>query len=313
MRKWMLLSALLCLQGAVAAAELPVNDHHIVRKTSRIEVDVAYPTTGNAAIDGVLSPWAKRSAADFQGDDLEDADTRAPWTLDIGYTVARNDASVFAVQFAISDYSGGAHGNHGFASFNFLMPEGVPVDLEQVLVGEKGLQRLSQLVIADLKKQLLPEDASTAQWIEEGAGPSWNNFRDFLLLKDALHIDFAPYAVAPYSSGPQEVVIPLSALQGVLRSNLRTPIPSFACERAGTDIEHAICASLTLARFDRRVADVYRERLRIGGSDNQPELKQAQRAWIAERNRSCGSLQGAALEQCLMQVYRARLRALEAI
>ncbi len=305
-----LLAVLLLIQGAQAAG-LPIKEKQIVRKTARADVQVVYPRTGHAPIDIQVSKWAEEMAANFQGDDSDDAEAGLPWSLEVGYTVARNDAAGFALEFGISDYSGGAHPNSTITTFNFLMPEGEPLDIEQVLEGRKGLNKLSALVVADLKKQLLPEEASNAEWIENGASAEWANFQAFLLLPDTLRIAFSPYAVAPYSSGPQTVDIPLKALADVLRKNPRTPLPSFDCSKAASVIEHSICASMQLARLDRQVAAAYRMRLRLAGEDNQSLFKQAQRAWVGQRNAICGQRQAAALTQCLVSSYQARLTELQ--
>ncbi len=42
------------------------------------------------------------------------------------------------------------------------------------------------------------------------------NFQVFWPGEDGLHFQFSNYAVAPYSSGAPEVVVPYTALQGML-------------------------------------------------------------------------------------------------
>lgn len=303
--KWAILFAALLFSGSAFSAALKVQDKQIARTTPRVEMSVAYPQTGNAAIDTMIVAWVKQNTDDFQGDDADES--RSPWTLDIRYEVVRNDGKLFSVQFDIDDYSGGAHPNHAFGTFNFLLPEGAPVDIEQVIDGRKGLARLSALTVADLKRQMLPEGGSESQWIDRGAGPDWSNFENFLLLPHSLRIEFAPYAVGPYSSGPQEVEIPLSELAGALSQNLRAPVPSFDCSKASSVIEHAICASTTLSGLDRQVARAYRRASATTDDGHNAAVKQAQRAWLSQRNATCGQLQPEALNGCLTKIYQARL------
>lgn len=62
---------------------------------------------------------------------------------------------------------------------------------------------------------------------------------------------------------------------------------SFACGKARGASEQAICASATLASYDRSVAAAYRFAQERAG-DGAPTIRQAQRDWIATRN-ACGS------------------------
>lgn len=77
--------------------------------------------------------------------------------------------------------------------------------------------------------------------------------------------------------------------------------PSFNCARAGTEVEHAICRSSTLWAMDRAMSHIYG----VLRDNTQPsvaqELLQAQRRWLAERDR-CGGQHA-----CLVRRYRARL------
>jgi uncharacterized protein YecT (DUF1311 family) len=316
-RKHTLKMALL-LCGSASAAGLKVQNKEIKKVTPHIETTVAYPHTGQAKIDAVLARWAQKNAADFKDDEAgldlqmskEELEAqRYPWTLDIGYEVVRNDAQQFSVRFDIDDYAGGAHPNHGFTTFNFLLPEGEPLDLEQVLDGRNGLRRLSALVMADLKRQLLPDGPTDAAWIGRGAGPEWENFQDFVLLPTVLRIEFAPYAVAAYVAGPQQVDIPLRQLAAVLRKDPRVPIPSFDCAKASTPIEQAICANRALATLDRTTNQAYRRAL-SGDARHNADVKQAQRVWLQQRDTRCGPLQAEAMNACLSGSYQVRLKGL---
>lgn len=215
---WMLCGVLLWVSGSVFATELPVQTKTITEKSASVTIDVGYPQTQQPTIDAALAAWVKQQVDSFK-DGSGDPD-EARWSLDIEYNIARNDRQMFSVLFTVGEYTGGAHGNIGFKTFNFLLPNGQPLDIEQVIDGRKGLERLSALTVAELKQRLLADGGSDAKWIETGAGPEWSNFDAFILLSDTLLIQFAPYQVASYADGPQDVEIPLTALKGALRSNL---------------------------------------------------------------------------------------------
>lgn len=78
---------------------------------------------------------------------------------------------------------------------------------------------------------------------------------------------------------------------------------SFACAKARGATEQAICASATLAGYDRSVAAAYRFALQRAG-DEAGAIRQAQRDWIATRD-ACGADAG-----CLGKRMRERLEQL---
>jgi uncharacterized protein YecT (DUF1311 family) len=66
------------------------------------------------------------------------------------------------------------------------------------------------------------------------------------------------------------------------------PSPSFACAKAAADAEKAICGSVSLAAFDRSVADAYAAVAKLYSDpddrDDLQKLRSAQREWIVKRN-----------------------------
>ena len=309
------LAAVLVSAAAATAAPLPVADGEITRSTNSYEVEAHYPRTGLAAIDDAIEGHVDGAIADFvktAEEDLSSAGGGEPledlrYGLDIGYDTARNDDSLFAVLFSQSVATGGAHPNHYFASFNFLRPDGWRVFLPEIF-DARGLKRISELAVADLTEQLAgPDGMSDADWIKDGAGPSWDNFADFVLLPESLVIHFPPYQVAAYAAGPQEVEIPLDEVSAFLRPDWRAPAASFDCGKAGTAVEKAICADVALARLDRDVASAYGIALKFASDDAARDVvRKAQRAWLSTRDKSCGGD-----VECLSDLYRTRLAELK--
>ncbi|MCB1499450.1 MAG: DUF3298 domain-containing protein [Bauldia sp.] len=301
---------------APAAAKVPVETVKIERKTDTVDIEVAYPRTGVAAIDSQLAAWANGMVADFEATADEDFASfkddngeMPPWTysLYLTFEVPRNDDRMLVFDFDESIFTGGAHPNHGIETFNFMMPDGWQVDLPEVFK-PKALDKISALAIADLERQFAgPDSMSDPDWLKSGAGPSWRNFGAFLLFPDKLVIRFPPYQVAAYAAGDQRVEIPLSALKGLMRQDWRTPVASFDCSKAGTTTEKAICGDVALARLDRNLADTYAQALSWASDDAARDaIKAGQRAWITDRN-ACGSD-----ADCLSASYTERIKALQA-
>ena len=115
----------------------------------------------------------------------------------------------------------GAHGNMFFHTFTFNTATGAPISLADLfLPGTDYLGKLSALARADLPAVIGP-DATDARMINDGTTPEDKNFSSFFIDNGTLCILFAPYAVAPYSAGPQTLQIPLSELSSILKPEYR--------------------------------------------------------------------------------------------
>lgn len=300
--------------AAPAAAEVALAPQTIKEDTPRLVVDITYPQTGNAAIDADLKKWAEGLVSEMRAMSAED-DTpeRPPYSVELSYDAPRNDGEMLVLSFAVSTYAGGAHGFTQPVTYNYLMPDGYQVELIDI-VGVPGIAKISEIATADLLQQLGGPDAmSDDEWIRRGSGPAEENFDAFEWRADSLLITFAPYQVAAYAAGPQEVSIPLAQLADVIRSDWRAPQPSFDCAKAGTAVEKSICGDVALARLDRKLARAYRATL--AGAYEEPkqkEIRDAQRAWLKSRTGACGAEKDAALVKCLSDLYVKRIRALSA-
>jgi uncharacterized protein YecT (DUF1311 family) len=307
-----LLAGACLLSTPALAKELPVKTLSIDRKTDAYEIAIEYPATGNGAIDGEIAAWAKQQADDFVK--LATRTDRQPgenaYGLSESFEVARNDGAIFAVLFSAETDTGGAHPNHDFATFNFEVPSGWRLYLPEIFDGHKALARISALAVADLTKQFgdSHNGGGDPDWVRNGAGPDWDNFRDFILQKDKLEIHYPDYQVAAYAEGDQETDIPLATLKGLTRTDRHAPAASFDCAAAATASEKAICSDVTLARLDRDVAEAYLRGVKFATEDAAKEtLKTEQRGWLGQRDAACPN----AAVTCLTTAYRDRLAKLE--
>ncbi|HEU0095912.1 MAG TPA: DUF4163 domain-containing protein, partial [Rhizomicrobium sp.] len=148
MRKIIL--AVLLLTATAAQAQLAVTDKAITRKTGRLHLDIHYPVTGKAALDRLFD---RRNWVKVNPNDLKRATAHEPYSVSVSYKIKRNDAQMLSVQFDSYVYTGGAHGRPKMESFNFLMPEGQQVWLSDLVDGNRGLERVRDLVVADLNRQ----------------------------------------------------------------------------------------------------------------------------------------------------------------
>ena len=136
-------------------------------------------------------------------------------TLQITYLIA---SSAHTISYIFTTYEDtlGAHGNMFFQTFTFDTTTGAPLALADLFApGADYLGTLSSISRAELPN-VIGKSADTG-FIERGTTPEDKNFSDFFFDNRQLVILFAPYAVAPYSSGPQTLRIPVSELSSILK------------------------------------------------------------------------------------------------
>jgi uncharacterized protein YecT (DUF1311 family) len=294
-----------------APAGLAVSKHTLTVKNAIIDVRADYPQTGDPHIDADILATVKKIAASFTREATTTHEAKdSPFTLDVSYTIPRNDAQMFDVVFNDEWDFHGAHPNLEIVTANYFRAGGWRTYLPELFNGDAGLKRISELATADLDKRLLvPNGYSDKDWIARGVGTDWQNFVAFVLLPDALEIDYPPYQVAAYADGAQSSRLPLAGLRDVMRANPRIPVPSFDCTKARTATEHAICGDVALARLDRDVSENWSSQY---ANDNDPphkaKFKATQIAWLAERDKDCNTANRVA---CLTTLYQARLAVLE--
>lgn len=292
-----------------AGSTLPVQTIKLNDQKPTYTIELSYPRTGHQAIDREIETWARGLAKDFaEGAKDQGPNPIGPWSADLSYVVVRNDGAMFAVHFTYYTYSGGAHPNSVFETFNFLLPDGMRVELAELFT-RKGIERISAMSIARLRQDLGGPDGMTdTDWIGRGAGPNARNFAAYVLLPNELAIYFDAYQVAAYAAGPQEVHIPLAKLKDVMRADPRAPAASFDCALARSDVEHAICGNRDLARLDRHVAEAYADKLMWEADAAKREaIRQRQRAWLNVRDTSCRTV-AMSFVGCLVGVYQRRLQ-----
>jgi len=332
MGKIVLALGILLLATGGAQAALPVTEKTIRHKDATFEIDIRYPQTGNAAIDKVLGDFVKGAAGYVHPDQPPDEENAKSVTVD--YTVYRNDDKIFGVRLDGGTYhQGAAHPMPIGHYFTFLMPSGRQVFLPELVDGPRGMKKVSQLAIPEIFRELgksgpplPPEEVGN---IERRAGPAYLEGTDFKWLPDELVLVFGSYELLGYIGGPI-VHIPMTALADVLRADPSAPAASFDCRGAQSAIEKTLCTDVELARLDRHLASRYavsmqtlRELIlflqnkpsppsdwdRKYLADDQAKLDgliAGQRAWLAERNKTCATGE----EACLTAHYQARLKAL---
>jgi hypothetical protein len=132
-------------------------------------------------------------------------------SMDITFTREPSPEGFLCLMAWIWEYSGGAHGMSWNVAFVFDTEAGGFVDPVSLL-GDSAAFAGFAAAARDTLLARFGTGADTA-WIEEGTAPISGNYTSLLPVPDQMgrisgfRVFFAPYQVAPYVAGPQEVLI----------------------------------------------------------------------------------------------------------
>ena len=185
----------------------------ITSTTDILDIDVHYPTFGNALVDQDISLWAHRVVETFSKGLASDglAPRQVRNELKANYTVSHASTRSLTVTYEVWTYTGGIHGNNDIVTLSYDMASGQRLFFEDLLVATgTALKRLS-VYCARVLESTLGEDAD-AGMIRSGTAPELDNYAAFSLFPAGLRVYFQPYQVAPFTAGPQRVDVPLEVI-----------------------------------------------------------------------------------------------------
>ena len=211
-------------------------------KQSRYRIDVVYPQIeGDARFDKFnkeARAMVTKNVAAFKTSETSnetDAGSEIPAetqtsTLDSDYQIRLADDDLISIEFTESAYSGGAaHPNSYTTVLNYDVRNGKKLALADLFNAKSNYVKvISDYCIKDLKQQAKKEKDSmlTDDMIQSGASARAENFNAWTITKQGLWITFDPYQVAAYAAGPQQVLVPYSALKDLIKAD--GPISPFA-------------------------------------------------------------------------------------
>ncbi len=136
-------------------------------------------------------------------------------SLQINYLIASSPRTVSYIFTTYMDTLG-AHPNTTFTTLTFDTKTGAELALGDIFAsGTDYLDTLSRLA-----RQMLPGiigEGADASFINPGTTPDASNFQNFFFDNKDFVVLFPPYQVAPYSSGPQTLRIPITQLDSILK------------------------------------------------------------------------------------------------
>ncbi len=122
-------------------------------------------------------------------------------------------ADIWSFKFDFSFYSdGAAHPGSYSITLNYDLDQGKELALANLFLPNADyLGSISNYCIAELGKQPFFEGP-----FADGAQPTPENYSRWNITPDGLMITFDNGQVGPYAAGPQQVLVPYSALRGIL-------------------------------------------------------------------------------------------------
>lgn len=157
-----------------------------------------------------LTEEFKKQAIETHSGESESEEGDAPYLLRVSWMPDQMSDRYVSIALRVYSYTGGAHGLQGIQTYTFDRKDKKLVTLTDLFVDTHGfLDKISGYAISDLKNQLGAE--AVMNMIREGASPKMENFKAFTISRDnVITFYFSEYQVAPYASGEQKVMMPLS-------------------------------------------------------------------------------------------------------
>lgn len=128
--------------------------------------------------------------------------------------IIRSDKkTIISLLFIIEQYyAGSAHPIHANYVLNYDLTDGRELALKDLFLPNSNyLELIANYCKAQLQKSLTKE-----AFFEQGVVAKPENYEDWNMKADGLIITFDEYQVAPYSYGPQTVVVPYSVLKEII-------------------------------------------------------------------------------------------------
>ena len=137
--------------------------------------------------------------------------------IDVSYTPTRLDQAVLSLFGNCFSYSGGAHPSLTTDSVTYDLQTGEVMYLDEILSPECNSDTLYQLVLKSLAPQAEDLYYDYADALGDRFTGELHSIQDWYFSRNGLCFHFAPYDIAPYSSGTIIAELPYGSLTGVLK------------------------------------------------------------------------------------------------
>ena len=163
---------------------------------------------------------ALKSAQEATPSDLSDIDDERNWEYQQSFSIERAPGGALAtVVLQFYGYTGGAHGFGATICSAIDLKTGKFVTPAGVFAGDQWLRPLSQLVVADLRRQFKEREGDEDSLKPESMNKMLRENARYCWLPGHLEIVFNAYDVGSYAAGPYYVDLPYDRLKPMLRAD----------------------------------------------------------------------------------------------
>lgn len=160
---------------------------------------------------------AEQILASAQEDCIQ-ADTFYPYFYHTIYSPTRIDHQVLSLSGTQNSYSGGLHGNLSCISANYDLQTGDVLTLGSIMAPDATTEDFILLILDKLRPQIeelyLYEDYEAG--VRNRLDTDENQYEDFYFTSNGLCFYFAPYEIAPYTSGIITVELPYQQIADLI-------------------------------------------------------------------------------------------------
>ena len=153
-----------------------------------------------------------QAQADYPGNEYW-----SEYFIESSYDPTRLDQSVLSLFINTSSYSGGTHPSLETDSVTYDLQSGDVIFLDDLLTPDCTTERLYQLLLNRLENQAEELYYDYADALSDRFTESLHSIQNWYLSTTGLCFHFAPYDIAPYSSGTIIAELPYSTLSGILK------------------------------------------------------------------------------------------------
>jgi hypothetical protein len=126
---------------------------------------------------------------------------------------------LISVEFHEGQYSrGAAHGNSITTALNYDVKNGKKIALADLFNPKSNyLSVLSIYSRKELKDKLTKDEMFDEDMVKSGTEARADNYEGWAITRKGVYLTFDPYQVAAYAAGPQQVLVPYSALKDIIK------------------------------------------------------------------------------------------------
>ncbi|MEN9582391.1 MAG: Peptidoglycan-N-acetylmuramic acid deacetylase PdaC, partial [Candidatus Parcubacteria bacterium] len=203
------------IEKPVSLVPLVKTDKKIAREEERVSIDVDYPQFANVppAINSDIKKFAESEIENIDSLKLAEIPTssNATYFLKINYEIEQSNTDYLSLVFTVNLYTGGAHPNEYFKTFNYDVRTGAPILLaglypENATVLEILKPKIAKAVRDSLVDTLRINGDNTSNpdelLFEPIASLDPELFENFTFGSEYITFYFSPYDIAPYAAGP---------------------------------------------------------------------------------------------------------------